>query len=245
MDWVKIKRLRILIININNAEYTANCMADLRNQSCQDFDILIVDNGSDPKTHNILNQFSDRAKIQFNGKNLGVNPVWNQFAEQSKGYPFLCFLNNDVRLSKYFVADTLMAFEQNPKVGIVNHPTNHLNYQKSQPFHEFKKVFERYKQGWDFTMHRLLYVPIPDCLKIYCGDDWLFHKVFEAGYMGGFATSSPIVHFQGASTRYGNQVIQKNNSDFITFTEVMKEKHYLRHLPQYSNIKPTFKDIIE
>jgi GT2 family glycosyltransferase len=245
MDKDENMNFHVLVININNLSYTKNCINDLLNQNTKEFDILIVDNGStEPGTKEYFNSLlsNKSIKVIYNATNIGVNRVWDDFGLHNSGY--LCFLNNDVRLTQNFIKDTYEIMLREHLVGVINHPSNNMKYANSLNGLKYDVILDRYKQGWDFTIRAELYKKIPDEIKVYCGDDWIFHNIYEAGYVGCMAVSSPIIHYQGKSTQYGFKVVPgPANSDFKIYTERLKLPHYLRHLPHYSNIKPTFTEI--
>jgi len=209
-------------------------------QTICDFDILLVDNGStECGTKEYFNKIqNERIRIKLNNNNEGVNRVWDDFSKEN--YEYLCFLNNDVRISKRFIQDTIEILDKEEKVGIVNHVTNNIKYQTTLDKLTYDVISVRYMQGWDFTIRKSLYTKIPDEIKIFCGDDWLFHNIFERGFLGAIAISSPIIHYQGKSKR-----ITQTISDFKIYTQQLKNPHYLKCLLKYSNIKPSFQKIIE
>ena len=75
----------------------------------------------------------------------------------------------------------------------------------------------------------------PEELKTYCGDDFLFHNLYEKGFDLAYITSSPMVHFEGQSKPY---MIHGGAVDTHTYLK-MGLPHYLRINTNYSNIKPT------
>ena len=79
------------------------------------------------------------------------------------------------------------------------HLTNgYLNTVKHEVAFE---IITNMMQGWDFTIRRLAYEPIPEELLWLCGDDWIWTHNYLKGLKGAVIHSSPIIHYQGASAR--------------------------------------------
>lgn len=195
-------KLSILIVNINNLVYTRDVINDLFQQSCPSFYITLVDQNSIEKgTTEFLNTLSkEEVMVVRNCRNEPLNYLWNKFHEHCQA-PYLCFLNNDVRVPRNFVEDTLKIFELEPTVGAVIHATNHSCYNSVTDL-KYEILRNRYVQGWDFSIRREAYTPIPDSLKFFGGDDWIFTKLFAKGYKVACAISSPIIHYNAMSRKY-------------------------------------------
>jgi len=236
-----IKKLKVLVVNLDNIDFTKICLRDLAKQTNRDFEIVLVDqNSSEIGTKEFLDSLNyDNLEIIRNDENLPLNHVWNWFAETYQN-EYLCFLNNDVELSTNFVDTIIDVFEKEDKVGIVVHTTNHeqfsiqsneLNYEIVPPF--------IYMQGWDFSLRKKIYPKVPEYLKTYCGDDYIFNNIYEQGYNLAYILSSPMIHYEGQSKKsmktngYEDHVAFKSNNN----------KHYLKVNLDFSKIKPTFGEI--
>ena len=235
-------KLRVLILNLNNLEYTKQCVEDLSNQDNQDFELTIIDQGSTERgTKEYLLSLFNEHDIIFNQINESVNKMWNWFHEKYDE-DLLCFLNNDVRLPHNFISDTIKVFEKEEKVGVVVHATNHLKYQKILPELEYVVVPKFVNmQGWDYTIRRECFTKIPEQLKIYCGDDFLYHNLYEKGYDMAYVLSSPIIHYEGQSKKF----MTTSGMEDIAMFKNLGFKHYLKVNHEYSEIKPTFRNLIK
>lgn len=230
--------LRVLILSLNNLHYTKQCVLDLLNQNYKNFKITIIDQGSsEPGTIEYLENLHIDIDVIFNTKNESVNKMWNWFY-QNYNEDLLCFLNNDVRIPDNFISDTIGVFEKEKKVGITVHSTNHSNYQDILPELKYEIVPKSINmQGWDYTIRRECFTPIPEELKTYCGDDFLFHHMYEMGYDMAYVLSSPMIHFEGQSKKF---MLTSGIEDIRKFVS-LGYKHYLKINYNYSSIKPTFK----
>jgi len=230
-------KIRVLVINLNNKNYTINCINSLFNQKFNDFNITLFDqNSNEAGTEEMLNHFIEKGvDVIKNKTNDPVNSVWNWFYKNHTE-DILCFLNNDVLIYDNFISDVIHVFEKENYVGIAVHSTNHDNYIAKKETTEYQIVESgKFMQGWDFSIRRPLFTLIPEELKTYCGDDFLFHNLYEKGFDLAYITSSPMIHFEGQSKPY---LIHGGVVDIQMYLK-MGLPHYLKINTDYSNIKPT------
>lgn len=235
-------KLRVLVLNLNNLDFTKQCIRGLLTQNTKDFNITIVDQGSTEfGTLDYLNELPDDIEVILNPRNEPVNKMWNLFKE-THNEELLCFLNNDVLITDNFISDTIKVFEKEKKVGIVAHSTNHPDYYTIEPELRYVIVPKFVNmQGWDFTIRRNAFTEIPSELKIYCGDDFLYHHAYEKGWDLAYVLSSPMIHYEGQSKKF---MVTSGVEDIHKFIS-LGFKHYLKINSTYSNIKPTFSKFIK
>jgi GT2 family glycosyltransferase len=230
--------MHILIVNINNLKYLKNLIKDLQSQTAP-FKLTVVDQGSVEKgTYAYLNcigtmPFTD--DIIANKENKNLNLIWNKFYSRTTD-SLLCFLNNDIRIPKNFVQNTIDIFLKEPKVGCVVHATNHPDYKKVTEL-SYVVLNEQIAQGWDFTILQSVYTPIPEDLVTFGGDDWLYSNMYKKGYKTAMALSSPIIHYHAQSRKYFT-------GDRTRVTDIYYSKYsnkkLLHYHSKYCRKKPTF-----
>ncbi|MBN1924565.1 MAG: glycosyltransferase [Prolixibacteraceae bacterium] len=88
--------LSILMILYNKAELTLACLQSLLDSDYKNFELIIVDNNSTDKTHELLKRISG-AKIIENKENIHFLRANNQAYGYARG-EYLLFLNNDTTL---------------------------------------------------------------------------------------------------------------------------------------------------
>ena len=193
--------LEIQVVNINGLSYTKEVVRGLKHQNAP-FSLKIVDQASEEYgTVNYFNwlemvwqvimSHARDFQVQINTHHRPLNSLWNEFYESTKGN-YLCFLNNDVELPGNFVSDTVSVLDLEPEVGIVIHATNCLTQQEELKY----EILETgWVQGWDHTVRREAFTPIPEQLHTYGGDDWLFCNAYDKGWKVAVILSSPIVHY--------------------------------------------------
>ena len=111
-------KISVLIVNLNNLDYTKQCLDDLLNQDIV-FNLRLIDqNSSEIGTIDFFNGFfTKHANGEFHGKinfleisntgyNKPLNHLWNEYVKESNT-EFVCLLNNDVRLSPNFLSSAI------------------------------------------------------------------------------------------------------------------------------------------
>jgi GT2 family glycosyltransferase len=230
-------KIRVLVINLNNINYTKNCINLLLKQNFNKFEITLFDQNSiENGTEEMLSFFEDKGiDIVRSKNNIPVNSVWNWFYK-TYDEDILCFLNNDVLIYDNFISDVVYVFENERNVGVVVHSTNHDSFTTKKNKTEYVIVEpKKFMQGWDFSIKRDVFTLIPEQLKTYCGDDFLFHNLYEKGFDLAYIISSPMIHFEGQSKPF---MIHGGVADIHTYIN-MGLPHYLKINNEYSNIKPT------
>lgn len=228
-------KLGVMILNLNNLQYTKDCIGDLLKQDSNEFEILLVDqNSSEVGTPEFLDEISKIIKVVRNSENISVNKMWNHFYNTTD-YDYLCFLNNDVRLPKNFISDTIAVFEKEINVGAVVHTTNHESYYKITNLNYVIVEKSVYMQGWDYTMRRTAFNLIPEELRTYCGDDYVYNSMYEIGMDLAYVLSSPIIHYEGQSKKF----MSTNGMEDIQMFKFMGFKHYLKLNYDLCQLKPT------
>jgi glycosyltransferase involved in cell wall biosynthesis len=103
----------IVIPCFNGGADLPETLDSLREQSFQDFEILIVDDGStDQATINLLDSLPPRIKV-IRQENKGLPAARNRGMQEAKG-AFLLPLDCDDRLAATFLEEGLSALQQNP-----------------------------------------------------------------------------------------------------------------------------------
>lgn len=210
--------LHIIVINLNNLRYTKDCISDLMRQQYMGYDLTVVDNASrEADTREYMKLLGE------NGVNVIVLPqrkhlnrIWNDFYLTNKN-KYLCYLNNDVRLSFNYTQSIMDVYTKEPEVGMVCHASNNAKYSEMKEI-EYVVLFEKIRQGWDFTIRREAYALIPDNLEVFCGDDYLYAKLYEKKWKSAMILSSPLIHFLGMSQDESSGA--QYNKDMEQFTKL-------------------------
>lgn len=106
-------KLSIIIPNFNGIRFLGPCLDSLRKQTIQDFQVILVDNGStDGSRSFIAARYPEITLIKFT-QNLGFAAAVNAGIRASHT-PYVMFLNNDTVLAPDCIAHLLDTIQKNP-----------------------------------------------------------------------------------------------------------------------------------
>jgi len=109
----------VIIPSYNHEKYIGECIRSVLNQTYQDFEIVITDDGSKDKTVEIIRQFNDpRIKLLIHDKNKGTSVATNTCINNSSG-KFVAILGSDDAWVPEKLEKQLEFLEQNVNVGAV------------------------------------------------------------------------------------------------------------------------------
>lgn len=84
-----------VIIPAYNAEnFIKNAIDSVLSQTIEDFEIIVVNDGSNDSTENVVNEISDKRVRCISQKNAGVSAARNTGIQNAKG-EYICFLDAD------------------------------------------------------------------------------------------------------------------------------------------------------
>jgi glycosyltransferase involved in cell wall biosynthesis len=97
---MKTPRISIVIPTYNEEKDIGKCLESLRDQSIENFGVLIVDDGSTDKTIDVVKKFKDVGVIK--GEHKGTAFSRNLCAENAKG-EILVFVDADMTFDKNYL----------------------------------------------------------------------------------------------------------------------------------------------
>ena len=109
----KMKKATIIIPNYNGLKFMEMCMSALEKQTCKDFEILVVDNGSTDGSVEWLKE--NEIPSIFLPENTGFSGAVNVGIKASKT-PFVILLNNDTEAKEGYVEALIREIERSPKI---------------------------------------------------------------------------------------------------------------------------------
>lgn len=126
----------------NQPELTARCLESV--ERCADVParLILVDNGSEPPTRELLERFQQRrpgsAQVIRNATNLGFIRAANQGIRAATA-PWVCLLNNDTVVTGGWLSEMLKVAQAEPRIGLVNPTSNSLGFHpaKSESIEEY------------------------------------------------------------------------------------------------------------
>jgi len=233
--------ISVLVVNLNNLEFTKNCVNDLLSQDCE-FNLTIVDqNSSEEGTKEYFSTLPENIEFIQNDYNFNLNQLWNWFVLKSNT-SYICLLNNDVRISPNFLSSAIKVFEKEPNVGIVNHVSNNKDYQEWSNDLDYRIIETPYRQGWDPIFRKECYNEIPGELSFFYGDDYIYSKLYSSGMKGAYILNSPMIHFERSTTvEKGGQRDASPDGSF--FSQLDLEFKNMSFVEELSKWKPEFNKI--
>jgi GT2 family glycosyltransferase len=113
-------KIGIIVLNWNGAADTTECLDSLASVTYADFDIILVDNGSEGDDVRVLRErFGDSVQIVETGRNLGFAGGANVGIRQalSRDAEYVLLLNNDAVVDPAFLENMVQAAESLPNGG--------------------------------------------------------------------------------------------------------------------------------
>jgi GT2 family glycosyltransferase len=107
----------VIVVNWNGKKFIAECLDGLRKQTYKDHSIVLVDNGSNDGSLELVHRKYPEVKTIPLAENLGF-AVANNRAIQSIGTQYVALLNNDAVPQPGWLENLLKALEMNPAAGM-------------------------------------------------------------------------------------------------------------------------------
>lgn len=108
-------KVTIIIPNYNGKHFMESCLASLQEQTCKNFEILVVDNASSDGSVEYMKGHYPEIKVIALDKNYGFSRAVNVGIKHSRT-PFVILLNNDTTVDPHYVEEMLRAIEKSPKI---------------------------------------------------------------------------------------------------------------------------------
>ena len=108
----------IIIPHLNGRHHLHDCFTSLRQQTWQDFEIILVDNGSTDGTQQYVQEQYPEVILLELGQNRGFTGACNAGWRVASG-EYVILLNNDTEVDANWLTEIVSAFQRRPDVGIV------------------------------------------------------------------------------------------------------------------------------
>lgn len=156
-------------------------------------EVILIDN-TENYNDTVKLLYNDKLKIKPQSKNIYVNPAWNLGVSIAKE-DYIAIINDDITIPENVFTGLSQASIEN--LGVIG--ANYLTIQEVQipkrfVINEFNLV-EVYQRTWGFgifmVMYKNHYENIPEELKIWCGDDYIYQQNRLSGRYN-YITTFPI-----------------------------------------------------
>jgi len=109
----------VIIVNWNGLQHLKRCLPALYAQTADDFEVIIIDNGSDDGSVEWIRQNYSEVQLCCNSENRGFAEANNQGIRLASS-PYVVLLNNDTIPSRRWLAALLKAAESSSGGGSTN-----------------------------------------------------------------------------------------------------------------------------
>lgn len=95
-------RISVVVLNFNGKHYLHDCLSSLALQTCGDYEVIVVDNGSYDGSMDYLRSNFPWVRVIRNEENLGFAEGTNSGIRVARG-DLILTLNNDTKVDKNFI----------------------------------------------------------------------------------------------------------------------------------------------
>ncbi len=203
-------------------------------------EVIVVDNSLKGYDHS-----SKKVKVIIPETNLFVNPAWNLGIKNAKN-EYFGILNDDLLLPKNMCKQVYEFLIANTDVGLIGLSNNVKGLTKLNDFETYpkdskikikpmKNLLKDQADYWGsaFFGHKNSYYPIPDDIKIWCGDNYLLKMNYDNNKMCFKVTNCQIKHFGSLSCKSSTvSEILRNDVKLYSKIDVdYEEKCELKNAP--------------
>jgi GT2 family glycosyltransferase len=103
----------VVIPNVNGERFLRPCLAALRSQSRDDFEVIVVDNGSTDGSLAVVHDAYPEARVIVLGDNYGFARAMNVGIEAARG-GYVALLNNDTEVEPDWLSELVACMERRP-----------------------------------------------------------------------------------------------------------------------------------
>ena len=163
-------------------------------------EVIVIDNSKLGVENN-----SSKLRVIVPDENLFVNPSWNLGTKEAK-FEIVALLNDDITIPNDFCKR--ITSQMTPDMGAVGFNRDFINTTTdvlpppTETEIKLEKVDGRCGHwGIAIFYYKDSYIPIPDELKIYCGDDWIFLQNRKQKRQNYFISGQYIYHYESLSCK--------------------------------------------
>lgn len=109
--------ISVVVVNYNGKKFLDNCLSSLVNQTYQDFEVIVVDNGSSDDSPAYIRERYPSVILVETGSNLGFAGGTNAGIRRAKG-EFILTLNNDTIADPHLLEEIVRPMRSESRVGV-------------------------------------------------------------------------------------------------------------------------------
>jgi glycosyltransferase involved in cell wall biosynthesis len=108
-------KVSVIIPTYNRAEKVLRAISSVLSQTYEDFELIVIDDGSDDHTREGLSRFKDHILLLNHTENMGVSAARNSGIEKARG-EFIAFLDSDDQWMPEKLEVQIDFFRENPDI---------------------------------------------------------------------------------------------------------------------------------
>lgn len=112
------KLVSVVVVTYNRKEVAADCLASILKMDCPNFEVILVDNGSEDGTVEAIQERFPDVKVVASETNSGLNGGKNLGEAQARG-DYILFLDSDTLVDKNLLTELVKVAENDSQVGMV------------------------------------------------------------------------------------------------------------------------------
>ncbi len=236
----------IVTPSFNQAEFLAETVTSVLNQSYPRIEYIIVDGGSTDGSVENIKQYQDRIAWGVSEKERGQTDAINKGFQQATGDIF-AWLNSDDRYHPQAVSEAVQFFIENPEVGLVYGDVNIINH-KGKGLGQFNARETNYKK----LLRGQVYIPQqaafwradlwkevgpldPTMFFAMDYDLWVrLAKILPIHYFAGHAWADFRIHDQSktitADDKCWSDMLQIHRRDGGSWFSILVAKYWIRKM---------------
>lgn len=218
--------IAILIPAYNLVDYTRYCVESiLRHSTRWDIRLFLLDNGStNDQVYRYMKTIAPGISVVTrNEKTRWVYGAWNQNAELALAEKpeLVCFMSNDVQVGRDWLDPIMRELRRDQLTGEKRYYLLNGQFNDHATFDlEVERTISKWSSvpkdartipgrcGWAFftTPEAMkLFLPIPETMRLWYGDDWVHLKLGHAGYKCVSVMDACAIHFGSKTLEIMNQ----------------------------------------
>lgn len=136
-----MSRISINLVTLNGEKYIKHCINSVLKQNFKDFELNIMDNGSNDNTVAVINKYFPQFKVIINKENIGFAKAHNRLMNWAKSDYIMC-LNQDMIIESDFL-DNLFYFidnqEDKDSIGSIEPKLYQWKFNNEDPYNADKQ----------------------------------------------------------------------------------------------------------
>ena len=188
-------------------------------------EIIVIDNSTKGYSFD-----SKKLRVIVPKENLYVNPSWNLGVKEAKEN-LVAILNDDIIIPKTFCKVIMLQMRED--MGIIGFHRDFIeNTHELKPIPEQTESYigktKKHCGGFGVAMlfYKTSYYEIPEDMKVFCGDEWLFYQNEKHKARNYWITYQKIYHYDGLSLTddIKNQYLEHDRELFKKYTRTWKDQ---------------------